>query len=94
MRIEIANGSTPRVIAIDPEDILVSRAPLRSSARNCFAGTVVKVQQDAAVVIVTVACGRPLVARITRHSYEELGLNLGTPVWVTFKSSAVHVLRE
>jgi tungstate transport system ATP-binding protein len=94
LRIEVADGSTPRAIAIGPEDILVSREPLHSSARNSFAGTVVKVQRDGAAVIVTVDCGRPLVARITQHSYLELGLNIGTPVWVTFKSLAIHVLSE
>ena len=92
LRIEIADGSAPRVIAIDPQHIIVSCEPLQSSARNRFAGTIVKVEQDGAGVVVTVDCGRPLVARITRHSYEELGLNLGTSVWITFKSSAVHVL--
>jgi len=92
LRIEVAAGSAPRAIAIDPEDILVSREPLHSSARNSFAGTVVKVQRDGTAVIVTVDCGRPLVARITQHSYAELGLNIGTPVWLTFKSLAIHVL--
>jgi len=94
LRIEIADGSLPRVIAIDPQHIIVSREPLQSSARNRFAGTIVKVEQDGAGIVVTVDCGRPLVARITRHSYEELQLNIGTPVWMTFKSSAVHVLSE
>jgi molybdopterin-binding protein len=35
-----------------------------------------------------------LTARITRHSYAELGLNLGMRVWLTFKSSAIHILGE
>jgi len=92
LRIELASGSVPRVIAIDPEHIIVSREPLHSSARNSFAATIVKAEREGASVIVTVDCGRPLVARITRHSYDELALNLGTAVWITFKSSAVHVL--
>jgi len=92
LRIEIASGSSPRAIAIDPEHIIVSREPLHSSARNSFAATIVKAEREGASVVVTVDCGRPLVARITRHSYDELGLNLGTAVWITFKSSAVHVL--
>jgi len=92
LRIEIADGAAPRVIAIDPQHIIVSRQPLESSARNRFPGTIVKVEQDGAGAVVTVDCGHPLVARITRHSYEELQLNIGTPVWMTFKSSAIHVL--
>ncbi len=92
LRIEIANGAVPRSVAIDPEDIVVSCEPLHSSARNCFAGHILKVERDAAGIILTVDCGRPLVARITCHSYDELGLNIGTRVWLTFKASAIHVL--
>ncbi|MFI5397775.1 MAG: ABC transporter ATP-binding protein [Candidatus Binatia bacterium] len=92
MRIEIATGAAPAAIAIDPEDIIISRAPLHSSARNSFPGYVTKVESDGASIMLTVACGRNLVARITRHSYEELALNVGTAVYVTFKSTAVHAL--
>lgn len=77
--------------AIDPEAILVSAEPLRSSARNCFSGTIVQAESRGAFVYVTVDCGALLVAAVTRHSYEELGLNAGRAVWVTFKSTAVHL---
>ncbi|MBI4518190.1 MAG: ABC transporter ATP-binding protein [Deltaproteobacteria bacterium] len=92
LRLEIAGAPAARAIAIDPEAIILSRAPLHSSARNCVAGTILKAERDGAAVVVTVDCGRALVARITLHSYEELGLNLGAEVWLTFKSSAIHVL--
>ena len=92
LRIEIANGAAPTAVAIDPEDIIISRAPLHSSARNSFSGHVVKAESDGSSIMLTVACGRNLVARITRHSYEELALNVGTAVYVTFKSTAVHAL--
>jgi tungstate transport system ATP-binding protein len=98
VRIEIANGTAspaaPRVIAIDPEDIVVSRAPLHSSARNCLPGQIVKVERDERGILVSVDCGPRLMARITRHSYDELGLNIGQAVFATFKSSAIHVLGE
>jgi tungstate transport system ATP-binding protein len=92
LRIEIADGSAPSVIAVDPEDIILSCERLHSSARNCCAGTMVKAARDGASVVVTVDCGQPLVARITQHSYDELELNIGARVWLTFKSSAIHVL--
>ena len=43
LRIEIPSGAAGNVIAIDPDSIIVSREPLRSSARNCFPGYVSKV---------------------------------------------------
>jgi tungstate transport system ATP-binding protein len=92
LQIEIPDGATPMSIAVDPEDIVVSREPLHSSARNCFSGHVAKVERDERGVMVTVDCGRPLIARITQHSYDEMALNIGTPVYVTFKSSAIHML--
>ena len=82
-----------RSIAIDPNDILVSREPLHSSARNCFPGRIVKVERDERGILLTIDCAPPLVARITRHSYEDLALNVGSPVYVTFKSSAIHIIR-
>ncbi len=98
LRIEIAADATPHTIAIDPQDIIISRAPLHSSARNSFVGQIIKVEHEGTGIMVTVACGqpsaRPLVARITRHSYDELALNIGAAVWVTFKATAIHVLGE
>ncbi|MBI1818260.1 MAG: ATP-binding cassette domain-containing protein [Deltaproteobacteria bacterium] len=94
LHIEIATDTAPQVIAIDPEDILISREPLHSSARNHAAGAILKVERDGASVLVTVDCGiaTPMIARITQHSYTDLGLNLGMRVWLTFKSSAIHIL--
>ena len=90
LRIEMPDATPHHIIALDAKDIIVSRAPLQSSARNCFAGQISQIARDARGIVLTVDCGRPLVARITAHSYEEMGLNLGTPVYVTFKSTAVH----
>jgi tungstate transport system ATP-binding protein len=92
--IEVANGCKPTAIAIDPEDIIVSRHPLDSSARNCFPGRVLKVEEDKGSIILTVDCGPILLARITRHSYEEMALNVGARVHLTFKSSAIHILAQ
>ena len=94
LRIEVPDGAAPSVVAVDPEDIIISRERLHSSARNCFAGTMVRAARDGKGIAVTVDCGQPLVARITQHSYDELELNIGALVWVTFKSSAIHVLGE
>jgi molybdopterin-binding protein len=93
LRIEIPGAATVRSIAIDPNDILVSRGALHSSARNCFPGHIVKVERDERGILLTIDCSPALVARITRHSYEELTLNVGTAVYVTFKSSAIHIIR-
>jgi molybdopterin-binding protein len=93
LRIEIPDGVEARTIAIDPDAIIVSREFLHSSARNCFAGHIRKVEHDAdGGLLLTVDCGHSFVARITRHSYEEMAFNVGTGVYLTFKASAIHIL--
>jgi molybdopterin-binding protein len=85
--------------SIRPEDILLSREPLRSSARNTFRGRIVDIADRGAIVYVTVAVlpgctqGKPLdfSCMITRTSQEEMGLQEGAEVHIAFKASAVHV---
>lgn len=94
LRLVLAGRVSPQVfratVAIDPESILLSREPLRSSARNCLAGVVSRIEGSDAGVLVHVQCGQELVARITAHAFAELGLAIGDAVFATFKSTAVH----
>jgi molybdopterin-binding protein len=39
-------------------------------------------------------CGDPVIALVTRHSVRELPLALGSPVTVSFKASAVHLIER
>ena len=41
---------------------------------------------------VTLDCGFPLAALITRHAREELGLDVGSPVTAAVKATAIHVV--
>jgi molybdopterin-binding protein len=43
---------------------------------------------------VTVDCGFPLVALMTRRSIEEMELRAGAPVTAHFKSTAPHLMRH
>ncbi len=79
------------VAAVDPAAVVVSSEPLHSSARNHFCGTVIGVESSGAALYLTIDCGARIVAAVTRQSYEELGLNAGRSVWVTFKSTSVHL---
>jgi molybdopterin-binding protein len=88
-------GAVPHAIAIDADDVVVSRAPLASSARNSLSGRITAIERDARGPLLTVDCsGVALRARITAASLADLALAVGTPVWLTFKASSVHVLRD
>lgn len=93
MRIELHGRPGASLVAIDPDSLIVAREPLHSSARNCVPATILRVERDDRGVLLTLDCGQPLLARITAHSYGELGLNVGEIVYAIFKSSAVHVVR-
>lgn len=78
-----------------PEDITLrpggSRAVVES-ARNRLEGRVEAAIRLEAQYRVEITCGLRVVALVTTQSYEELGLGPGSPVVVTFKASAVHLI--
>ena len=91
-----AAADTTSHLWIRPEEILLSRQPFASSARNQFAGTVVDWELSGGLLAVRVAISAPadrglhLTALLTLLSFTELELATGTPVYCIFKSSALH----
>lgn len=77
---------------IRPEDILLSRSPAASSARNRLPGTVVRLERTGPVTYVHLDVGRPLVAAITTESAREMALAVGDSLTATFKTMAVHLV--
>jgi len=86
-----ANVDGPHHASIRPEDILISSEPIRSSARNCFPGTITHVIDRGSTLYVTVSIPPDLSCLVTRHSFEEMGLHEGRRVYVTFKASSIHL---
>jgi len=79
-------------ISIKPEDIIVSKEQLHSSARNLFSGTIVTIIQQGEAVHLEVDAQEHFRVQITPSSFHEMGLTLGTRVFLIFKASSVHVL--
>jgi molybdopterin-binding protein len=89
----VTDRSGAAVLAVPPEDIVLSAAPLSSSARNTFPGRVTGiVEEGAGRLSVTVDAGTILVARVTPSALRELGLTVGSPVVLSVKATAVRVL--
>lgn len=65
---------------------------LTSSMRNSFQGRIVMIAEEKGRVRVTVEAGERFHVQITHQSLNELGLSLGEPVWVNFKSTSLQVL--
>jgi molybdate transport system ATP-binding protein len=82
----------PATLAISPDDIVVSTAPLHSSVRNELRGRVVRISDDGrGHVRLTADVGVELVARITPAALADLALTVGSPVVLSVKAMAVRV---
>jgi molybdopterin-binding protein len=81
----------PVYISIDPTDIILSYEPFQSSARNSFLGKIVKIIEQNHLVKLEVDVSIPLVTIITRESFQQMNLNLGSKVYLTFKASVVKI---
>jgi len=87
----VCDRSGPATLAIPPEEIVLSREPLHSSARNSLPGRVVRIAEQGAAVRVTLDTGVELVALVTRRSVEEMGIALGTRLFASFKTVAIRI---
>jgi molybdate transport system ATP-binding protein len=89
-----ASATTPTVfVCIRAEDVLLETSQRSEmSARNRWTGRVTAIQPEGSIVRVTVGCGFPLSALITRFAYEDLRLGPGSTVTAVVKATAVHLI--
>lgn len=91
---EISAG-TEVYLLVRPEDVSIwTTEPSSSSPRNRVEGDIAGVVALGPTVKVTIRSSPPLVALITRPSYEELGLSVGSRIGAGFKATAAHVVRR
>lgn len=79
-------------IHVRPEDIILSRSPIESSARNTLRGAIVGLEEIGSLVRLKVDVGRVFTVQITKKSFAEMGLNVGQEIHITFKASSVQLL--
>ncbi len=80
-----------------PEDVTVTLPDAgvsRTSVRNQFTGKITKVMPNGPFVRLTIECGFPVTALITRRSCEDLNLGVGAVIVVGIKATAIHVLPD
>ena len=88
----LTERSGPAILAIPPEDIVVSAAPLTSSARNEFHGRITRsAQHKGGTVHLTADVGIELVAAVTPDAVADLNLVPGASVVFAFKAASVRV---
>lgn len=79
-------------IHVRPEDVIVSRELVKSSARNNLHGTIVGIEDRDSIIRMKVDVGKVFTVQITRRSLVEMGLNVGHEVYITFKASSLQLL--
>ncbi|HSN20137.1 MAG TPA: ABC transporter ATP-binding protein [Usitatibacter sp.] len=83
-----------RVLAcIRPEDVALAALPQRdSSVRNHFPARVVATESAGLLFKITLDCGFPLVAYVSKQSYLELDLANRSEAVASVKATAVHLI--
>jgi molybdate/tungstate transport system ATP-binding protein len=94
LRIETGRTVDPssRYLAIRPEDIVISREEFSSSMRNNYSGVVANINNQGFYYEIDVRVRDvSFKGLITKGALIELVLEEGSPVYVSFKASAVHL---
>jgi tungstate transport system ATP-binding protein len=100
VRVEVASrllAGLAVLLCIRPEDVSVTLPPARggepaTSVRNRLPGVVRDVLPLEGQYRVTLDCGFPVVALVTKRAFAELGLEPGRPVVAGFEATAAHLL--
>ncbi len=79
-------------VFVRPEDIVLSKKHFESSARNVFEGRIVEVSDSGSLLRLKVDAGKVFVVQVTRRSFVEMSLNVGSQVFLTFKASSVQLV--
>ena len=87
----LAVGSEAYALIKAPWVIVTTDTSLRTSARNCLSGTVVRCVQGAinSEVVIELAGGKLVAATVTNESIDELGLTEGKRASALIKASHV-----
>lgn len=79
-------------VCIRPDEILLSKRPIRSSGRNTLKGKITEISDRGATVKLKVDVGQEFVVMITKRSFLDMMPNVGSKFYITFKASSVHVI--
>lgn len=78
-------------VSIRPEEIIISKEKMRSSARNVISGKITGIEDRGAIIKLNIECGISFVVIITRESFFDLKLKIGSKIYLYFKAGNVHL---
>ena len=80
-------------VSVRPEDVILSKGPLVSSARNVMKGTVSDIFSDEKSAKVLLDVGIPLAVLITKRSLADMGIKKGSELYAVFKTMSVKLVK-
>ena len=80
-------------MSIRPEDITVSKMKVKSSALNNLKGIIKGIVDDGTIITLKVDISEIFTVYMTRKSFNDLEISIGSHVWLQFKATAVHVFK-
>ncbi|MCX5707934.1 MAG: ABC transporter ATP-binding protein [Candidatus Omnitrophica bacterium] len=81
-------------VCIRPEDVIISRQDEATSARNRFKAKIIKIEPWMLEYKVAIEAGFPLVSFVTKQSIESLNLKPEKEIFVSFKATAIHLIKR
>ncbi|MBI5554998.1 MAG: ABC transporter ATP-binding protein [Elusimicrobia bacterium] len=82
------------LVCVRPENITISTAPERDSARNHFQATIKNMVPWGLEYKIDLDCGFNVVAFVTKQSIDQLRLAVGQQVFAAFKATAAHLIKR
>ncbi|MCD6243186.1 ABC transporter ATP-binding protein [Candidatus Bathyarchaeota archaeon] len=81
------------IVGIRPDDIIISKSPLKSSMRNVLRGKISDfIDMGSLISLMVKVEGLSFVALITKRSFIEMKLERGKEVYISFKASSIHII--
>ena len=83
------------VVCIRAEEIILEKGAVpESSARNRFSGRIIDISQQGVIVKLTLDCGFPLIVLITKQSFVDMSIQLGSTLTASIKAQAIHIFQH
>ncbi len=88
------NAGDDVFVCIRPEDVVAATHLENSSARNHFKVKIINIEPWGLEYKLSLECGFNLVSYVTKQSIENLGLKLAQEIFVSFKATAIHLIKR